>query len=131
MSRYRIELRGYVPPTLNRMLRQHWSRRRTEGFRVAWLVRAALAESGQALPAQPLARARVMIERAAPGHAVDPDGLVGGCKGLLDVLQPATPKRRYGLGLIQDDSPRHIDLIVSQRSVPREEAGTTITIAEL
>jgi len=55
-------------------------------------------------PAVPFSYAAVRVFR----HSVqepDTDNLYAACKGLLDVLQPATGQRVYGLGIIADDKP--------------------------
>lgn len=104
-------------PGLNEMLRWHWSQRykeRARWSRWVWLARC------QASPHPPacLARARIRIERRSRGQ-LDPDNLHGSCKLILDALRDQQ--------LIQDDSPDHIELLVSQsRGRPR----TTITLAE-
>lgn len=128
---YRLWLPGVVTPTLNRSLRQHW-RQRLRGTReMAWQVRAALGRRG--VPAAPFERARVVIERRTAGTQPDHDGLVGGCKGLIDCLLPFHEKRRpYGLGFLRDDSPQHLDLVVKGVRVARKaEAGLLVMIEEI
>lgn len=128
---YRLWLAGVVTPKLNRSLRQHWSRRRRETLTLAWQVRVALGRA--APPPEPYARALVTIERRTAGQQPDPDGLIGGVKGLLDTLLPFDAERRaYGLGLIRDDSPAHLELVVRGVRVPhRRDAGMLIEITPL
>lgn len=128
---YRLWMPGVVTPTLNRSLRQHWRERLRDTRALAWEVRAALGRRG--VPAVPLERARVVIERRTAGTQPDHDGLVGGIKGLLDCLLPCHEKRRpYGLGLVRDDSPQHLDLVVKGVRVARKaDAGMLVTIEEL
>lgn len=123
---YSIELPGYLTPALNSMLVRHWSKNRKEKLALAWRVRVAW---NRPLPIAPLPIALVKIERRSI-RWVDDDGMVGGCKGLLDILQPCDPKRRpYGLGFIQDDSSRHIRLHARPVKVPRKvDQGTTVRI---
>ena len=123
-------LPGVVPPTLNATLRQHWSRRRRGTLAMAWAVRAAMGRRRP--PPMPHRRAVVEIERRTVGRQPDHDGLVGGAKGLIDVLLPATERRPYGLGLIEDDNPGCVDLVVRSRRVgTRAETGTLVVITPL
>jgi hypothetical protein len=96
---------------------------------MAWEVRAALKG---ALPAAPIERAHVLIERRAPGTVPDDDGATGGCKGLLDCLLVMHPKRRpYGLGILRDDSPAHMTLEVRALRVPGADKGTLVVITPI
>jgi hypothetical protein len=51
-------------------------------------------------------------------RAFDIDNLYGGCKFILDAL-----KDKGGLGVIQDDSPRHATLKVEQRKCEKDSVG--------
>tara|TARA_R100001082_G_scaffold110915_2_gene92379 strand:+ start:3679 stop:3999 length:321 start_codon:yes stop_codon:yes gene_type:complete len=51
-------------------------------------------------------------------RAFDIDNLYGGCKFILDAL-----KTKGGLGIIQDDSPKHTSLVVEQRKSEGDLAG--------
>lgn len=129
-SGYRLWLAGAVTPTLNVALRQHWRKRGQSTRALAWAVRAAVGAAG--LPAAPILRARVAIERHSAGTAPDHDGLVGGCKGLIDCLLPFHEKRRpYGLGFITDDSPQHLELVVHAKRVRRADVGMLVLIEPL
>lgn len=123
---YVLVLEGYATPLLNVTLRQHWSRRLRGTRALAWLIRAAVHG---APPARPLPRAAVEIVRWSIGTP-DQDGLVGGCKSLLDCLQPMDPKRRpYGLGFIEADDPAHLQLEVrAAKARTRAEIRTVVTI---
>ncbi|RVT91389.1 hypothetical protein EOD42_22300 [Rhodovarius crocodyli] len=127
---YSLWLAGIVTPTLNQTLRQHWRQRGQKTRAMAWAIRAAVGRAG--LPATPLMRARVEIERRSAGPGADTDGLVGGCKGLIDCLLPMVEKRRpYGLGFVHDDSPKHMELVVRACRVPRADVGTLVIITPL
>lgn len=131
MAGYRLWLAGTLTPTLNRTLRQHW-RQRANGTRaLAWAVRAAVGREG--LPPEPYQRARLVIERHfALGPEPDRDGLIGGCKGLIDCLLAMHPKRRpFGLGFIHDDNPACLELEVRAVRVPKAAVGTLIVIEPL
>lgn len=103
-------------PGLNEMLRWHWSKRYKETARWSrwvWLARCQASPNPPAM----LTRALVSIERRSRGQ-LDPDNLHGSCKLILDALRDQQ--------LIEDDSPEHIDLVVTQsRGRPR----TTIKLA--
>jgi hypothetical protein len=123
---YTLELVGYVTPTLNQMLRKHWSNRGKATRSLSWLIRSSLKG---ALPLRPLPLARVEIERRERGMP-DIDGLVGGFKALLDCLQPFDAKRRpYGLGIIEGDDPKRLVLVPKPIRVGKpDQAGTTVRI---
>lgn len=115
-------------PLLNSLLRTHWSKRRRNTTTLAWEVRGAL--DGQ-LPTHPLLRARVVIERWSVGTP-DRDGLVASCKPLLDVLQPASDRHPYGLGVIAGDDPAHLTLeVLGRRAATRAGQQTVVTITEV
>lgn len=67
-------------------------------------------------------RVRLSIE-SLRSRLCDVDNLAGGAKFCIDGL-------RYS-GLIRDDSPEHIELVVTQRKVKRGEEGTIVTITPL
>lgn len=143
-------------PTLNELLRlKHWQRLERK-LALSTEIRIAL---GQSLPAAPFARAHVRIERYSRGTP-DEDGLIGGCKDLIDVLLPqgelrqqrrkatvAVPghknpvlveKVRYhvphpgGLGIISDDRPSCLTRDVIAIRVNRAgDQRTTVRITEL
>jgi hypothetical protein len=128
-------------PLLNVTLRQHWSKRRRKDKGLAWAVKVAILESGQAIPAAPFQRARVTIVRRSVG-VPDRDGLVGGVKGLVDCLLHPGPvtvvngKPRFlhptGLGIVQDDGPDRLVLVVTAERVrSKADQGTSVTIEEL
>lgn len=127
-------------PLLNVTLRQHWQKRRQAGKGVAWDVRVAMAQAKQAIPPVPFKRARVTIIRRSVGTP-DRDGLVGGVKALVDcLLHPGTPRlvrgkmrlpHPTGLGIVQDDGPAQMDLVVRAEKVARAAQGTTVIIEEL
>lgn len=128
-------------PLLNVTLRQHWSRRRRKDKGLAWAVKVAILETKQAIPPEPFQRARVTIIRRSVGTP-DRDGLIGGVKGLVDCLLHPGPVRMVqgkpralhptGLGIVQDDSPDHMELVVkAERVRSKAEIGTSVTIEEL
>ncbi|GAJ29718.1 hypothetical protein Amme_076_011 [Acidomonas methanolica NBRC 104435] len=120
-------------PLLNVQQRKHYRRRAAEKRRTAALIASIL---GSERPAQPFERARIEVVRYSCGSP-DTDGLFGGVKDLLDCL--TTPslradgsvRNKYGIGVIVDDSPRHIDLDVRSVRCKRAEARTEIMVTEI
>lgn len=114
--------------TANQWQRMHWSKRRKFQQALAWEVRILL--KGR-IPAAPLRRARMTITRYSRG-VPDHDGLVGGCKPLLDVLQPQSRRHKVGLGVIVDDAPGCLTVTyVSAKPARGEAPRTEITIEPL
>ena len=93
-----------VPPSPNDLLGYHW-RYRTQNSKV-WRdeVYYALRAAGSK-PRKPFLKARVEIDRRSRG-VLDPDNLYGAMKPVIDGLRHA--------GVIEDDTPEHIELIVTQ-----------------
>ena len=110
---------------LNELLRLHFRQRARYAARlsseIAQLTRDLCIDA-------PFARAVVSIERFSVGEP-DHDGLVGGCKPLVDCLLPRSQRHPHGLGFVQDDSPAHMTLRVSHVKSPTLKGqGTTVTI---
>jgi hypothetical protein len=93
---------------------------------LAWQVRVALGRR----PDEPIAYARVIIERHGP-RMLDADAAPGACKLLLDCLQPPSPRHPSGLGLIAGDDPRRLELIVRQIQCPASSAHVAVEISEI
>lgn len=87
-------------PTPNRLMRMHYRVRAKLLRDLAWQVRGSILG---ALPAQPIARARVTVVRHGL-QAPDADALAGCAKLLLDLLQPVSKRHPCGLGIIANDS---------------------------
>jgi hypothetical protein len=120
-----------VTKLLNPLLRMHWHARKKYQRKLAWEMRIAILSAGFSFPAQPLARARLRIERRSIGMP-DYDGMVGGYKHLIDCLLPASSRHPCGLGIIADDNP---DCLVSDYPPPSRVARpmqrTVVTIWDL
>jgi len=115
--------------SLNVRDRKHFGQKHRDQDRLKMEVIAALGGT-RYLPRPPFARARVTVVRCSAGQ-LDPDGLPATCKGLIDVLCIASPVHPHGIGIIEDDSPRHIELIVRQDGAARGEAMTLVRVVEL
>lgn len=112
--------------TLNELMRMHWKDRRK-------LAAAVSSELGFQLPMMsglPMERARVTIKRFSI-REIDDDNLRG-AKLLVDCLLPNSGKHPHGLGLVFDDSPTHMDQIMTSVLVKTmREQRTEIIIERL
>jgi hypothetical protein len=105
-----------APPSLNQTLRMHWIERRR--LQRLWVKEIWVAAFEAQIKTPPTLKAKVSIERRGP-KLLDPDNAVGATKIVIDALKDC--------GLIEDDSPDHIELSVSQvKGTPQ----TTITVEE-
>lgn len=99
-------------------------------------ARQIIAAIGDARPSGPFQKARVTVTRYSSG-CPDRDGLYGGVKDLLDCLTTPKPqangrvRNKYGIGLIVDDSPSHIELDVRAERCPRSEQRTEVVVEAL
>lgn len=112
-------------PLLNQLIRMHWRAR-------MMLARSISAEVARLVPAaparQPLEHACVTIVRYSVGIP-DHDGLVGGCKLLIDTLLVLSKRHPNGLGFIVDDDPAHMTLVVrAERCANHKDQRTEVTI---
>lgn len=82
------------------------------------------------LPAAPFERARVTIVRCS-SQRLDPDGLPAVAKNLLDCLCPQSAVHPTGLGVLRDDSPKHIELIMKQSTAAPGHGYTAVRIERL
>ena len=95
---YDFEIPGRTP-MLNEYVRWHWSKQRQHTKDLAWMVQKAV---GADTKREPIKFCILVITRYSHGNQkMDWDGLLGGCKGLIDAL---TARHKYGIGLIEDDS---------------------------
>jgi hypothetical protein len=116
----------YLLPPMNRLLRMHWADRRRRLKGLAWDVHLAVGARGQ-----PFARALVEVGRYSI-RALDVDALPSTAKLLLDVLQPASKRHPYGLGMIADDGPDSCELVVRWCKVGRvAEERTEVVVRRL
>lgn len=101
-------------------------------LRLNWrlLVLAALGRTAR-LP--PLERAFVVVTRNCAGAGLDWDNAYGGLKPLLDCLVAPSAKNPSGLGLIKDDSPKHMPFppFIKQLPAPRGHGSTRVEIFAL
>jgi hypothetical protein len=115
--------------SLNVRDRQHWSVRQREKQHLAQEVMAAIG-GPRHYPRPPFAAARVTVWRHSAG-ALDADNLVASCKPLLDVLCAPSQRHPAGLGIVQDDAPDVLQLVVRQSKAPRGKQFTRVWIERL
>jgi len=102
-------------PSLNTMLRRHWSvdrRLKKHWHKLVWV---ALFERPHG-PRARFSKAKITITRSSP-RMLDPDNAAGSVKHVVDALRACD--------VIADDTPEHIELIV------RQEKGKAKTVIEL
>lgn len=119
-------------PSLNETMKWHWATKKKA--KAAWAneIWWGVKNRGRFnLPPTPIAKAHITVTRYASLLLDQHDNLAGGCKGLIDVLQPMHPKRNpMGLGIIAGDAPHQLHATYSQVKCKRAEARTVITIEE-
>ncbi len=82
-------------------------------------------------PESPFAIAQVIVQRVGI-RAPDYDNLYASAKALLDCMQPATDRRKYGLGLIAGDDPMRLVLRVEHVRAKRLcDQCTEVAVREL
>jgi hypothetical protein len=83
-------------------------------------------------PLQPIQQAFLVVERECAG-SLDWDNAYGGLKPLLDCLVVASARNPDGLGLIADDSPKHMPIppFVRQKLGKRGQGKTRVLVYEL
>lgn len=108
--------------TFNQLLRTHFRKRKQHLNDLAWHIRALAG----APPRTPIQHARVTIHRYTT-QQLDDDGKGGVAKGILDVLQPCSKRHPLGMGYIQGDDPKHLELVVL---IVKSTAAATRVIIE-
>lgn len=110
----RIEI-PEATPSLNKMLRRHWSvdrKLKKHWHKLVWL---ALFEQSERIT-RPFPRAKITITRHS-SRMLDPDNATGSVKHVVDALRACN--------VITDDTPEHIELVVKQQK------GKARTVIEL
>jgi len=112
-----------IPPSANVVMRMHWAQRKRLRSQLQWELTAALADMGRKLPpllygkTAPKRRVTVTVYRP---RRLDPDN--AGPKILLDAMRD--------IGLIRNDSPRWLELVVEQKT-EKCECRTEIFIEDM
>lgn len=109
---WEVTIPGFRFESLNRTMRQHWAVQRKNRMKVWDMVQFHIG------PIYPKFEGRVQLgitrQWGTRMRAMDPDNLVAACKALIDCLKSPKGRSRYGLGIIPDDDPSHIELVVKQ-----------------
>lgn len=106
----------YQFESLNKMMRTHWAVRKK---RQEELMAAVDYSAPRPLPKfKGKTRLTIIRQWGKRGRAFDPDNLVASCKMLIDCLKEPKGRSKYGLGIIPDDSPDHLELLVKQEKSP-------------
>lgn len=130
--RYYFEL-PEATPSVNVLRDMHFHTYRRA--RTVWSQRVAgaLKRRGFALHRHPpLQQAALIVARHSAGQ-LDWDNALGGLKLLQDCLVQASARNPDGLGLVQDDSPRHMPYppFMRQLKAARGQGRTEVWIFEL
>jgi len=115
--------------SLNVRDRKHWAKRSKDKAAIAMEIIVAIGGT-RYLPRPPYPRARITINRCSAG-LLDPDGLGATAKNLLDAMCVRSSTHPSGIGIIEDDSARHIELIVTQSPAPRGKGATVVKVEPL
>lgn len=101
-------------------------------LRRRWQVAVFVAINGRR-PKIPLDQAFLVVTRECAGEGLDWDNAYGGLKPLLDCLVVASEKNPDGLGLIKDDSPKHMPYppFVKQLPAKKKSSRTRVEIFEI
>lgn len=114
-------------PLLNVWQRMHWAKRKRLAAEMAKAISICLPKWKR--PGKPIKKCQVTVLRESTKRP-DRDGLYGGLKPLLDILQPPSKRHPLGLGIISNDND---DCIVSLTAehVAGKGQRTKVTINEL
>jgi len=110
-----------VTPSLNELLRMHWTKRRQLRKNYGWEF-VAVGANHQKYKTEMGERRRVTII-SYRAQLCDPDNLMGGLKILLDTM--------IDLDLICDDSPKYMELVAMQEQENNGNYRTEITIERI
>jgi hypothetical protein len=110
-----------VPCSPNDLLGFHWRYRKRNTDLWKREIFYALVQAGYTNP-EPYERARVTIHRQSK-RTLDPDNLVGAVKPVVDALRYAQ--------VVLDDSPAHLELIVTQEGVYNSPPRLSIEVIPL
>lgn len=112
----------------NQLDKIHWSKKPKMRRLLAWQMRAAMPRFlvGQ----QPINQFELHVDRYArhiTGQLPDEDGIIGGLKYHIDTLCMESVSNPYGLGIVVDDSPKHmLKLTVKPHIVKKQRQEKTV-----
>lgn len=108
---------------LRRTYRHYWKYRKL----VISIAEEIWVATRGMMPPEPYQDAAVRVERHS-SREPDIDNLYASVKPVLDALQPLSKRHPYGLGIIVDDSPRHISLDVIHVKAKKGGGKTVVEI---
>lgn len=105
-------------------------------LRQEWKVKVLRALVDQGIDTEtllPIEKSFLAVYRFATSSGLDWDNAYGGLKPLFDCLVCSSDKNPDGLGLIKDDSPKHVPLppFVQQVKAKRDNSATIVQIYSL
>ncbi len=103
-----------IPPSLNKVLRMHWTAKRELHVDWLWLLKAAWP-SGALCDGK--RRVKITLYHS---RFYDKDNAYGACKVIFDVLKEQ--------GFIVDDAPQWLEASVEQQKCKRKESHTIIEV---
>lgn len=140
-DRWEVTLEEYFPPSLNQIAMAHWSVvRKHKSKAMQRLYIAAICGPGGVRRDLPVfdGPVKVTITRLWGNRqrALDQDNLIGAVKPLIDAMRSQKRGRNQregfhtqgGLGIIMDDSPAALALLVEQRKSDDGRLATHIII---
>lgn len=101
-------------------------------LRRQWRLMMMAALQGS-VPATPVEKAFLVIQRECAGGGLDWDNAYGGLKPMLDCLVSPSERNPDGLGLIRDDNPKNMPYppFVKQGPAKPGHGKTTVQVYEL
>lgn len=119
----------FALPSLNVRDRRHRYQHGSDKKQMNLEVLAAIGGS-RYLPRPPFNKCRVTVVRCS-SQRLDPDGLGAVCKNLLDVLCLQSLVHPSGLGIIVDDNPKLLTLVVEQSTAAPGKGSTAVRVESL
>ena len=111
-------------PLLNEWQRMHWAARKRRQRDIAWEVRANVPTG-----LSPIERCLIIVVRRNCPPLPDLDGLAGSAKPLLDCLVLPSRRNPNGLGIIVDDNPKCLGMLLMLPRVRQSgQMGTHVRI---
>jgi hypothetical protein len=124
--RYSLELLAATPSN-NVIKGMHFQAYAT--LRKKWQMLVFIALGGRR-PLSAVQASFIVVSRQCPGTGLDWDNALGGLKPLLDCLVMPSKRNPDGLGLIQDDNPKHMPFPPLMRQLPAKK-GQERTLVEI
>jgi hypothetical protein len=105
-----------IPPSINKVLRMHWTKRKALLEAWGWMVRVAWGHP--LVVTNGKRRVTITLHHS---RFYDQDNAYGACKVIFDALKSQ--------GFLVDDSPEWLEAIVKQEKCKRKERRTVIELS--